>query len=79
MDRAYVLKNKGAITLIARDIFNSRTLRRKIEYQYASLASSNHSDNQTIGLTLTYKFGAQASARQHHNSIETEAGRAGAN
>ena len=74
-----VLKNKGAITLIARDIFNSRTLRRKIEYQYASLASSNHSDNQTIGLTLTYKFGAQASARQHHNSIETEAGRAGAN
>jgi len=74
-----ILKNKGAITLTARDIFNSRTLRRKIEYQYASLTSSNHSDNQTIGLTFTYKFGTSVSARQHHNSIETEAGRAGAN
>lgn len=74
-----ILKNKGAIILTARDIFNSRTLRRKIEYQNASLTSSNHSDNQTIGLTFTYKFGASASARQHHNSIETEAGRAGVN
>jgi iron complex outermembrane receptor protein len=74
-----ILKNKGAITLTARDIFNSRTLRRKIEYQYASLTSSNHSDNQTIGFTFTYKFGTLVSTRQHLNSIETEAGRAGAN
>jgi len=74
-----ILNNKGAIILTGRDIFNSRKLRRKIEYQYASLTSLNRSDTQTIGLTFTYKFGTSTSARQQHNSIETEAGRAGVN
>jgi hypothetical protein len=72
-----ILNNKGAIILTGRDIFNSRKLRRKIEYQYASLTSLNRSDTQTIG--LTFNFGKSTSARQQHNSIETEAGRAGVN
>jgi iron complex outermembrane receptor protein len=74
-----VLKNKGSITLTARDIFNTRTLRRQIAYQYASFTTFNRSDTQVIGLTFTYKFGTSTAIRQHKNSIQTEAGRAGAN
>ncbi|MDN5288896.1 MAG: TonB-dependent receptor plug [Mucilaginibacter sp.] len=74
-----VLKNKGTIVLTARDIFNTRTLRRQIEYQYATFSTLNRSDTQVIGLTFTYKFGISTAARQHKNSIQTEAGRAGAN
>ncbi len=73
------LKNKATITLTARDIFDTRKLRRQIEYPNAYLTSVNHSDNQLIGITFAYKLGKSTLSRQHHNSIQTEAGRAGAN
>ncbi|WPV01074.1 TonB-dependent receptor [Mucilaginibacter sp. cycad4] len=74
-----ILKNKGAITLTVRDIFDTRKLRRQIEYQNAYLTSTSNSDNQLIGIAFTYKLNKSALSRPHHSSIGTEADRAGAN
>lgn len=74
-----IFKNKGFISLNARDLFHSWTINREMLIKYVNVYSSNINDTRQTSLSFSYRFGKSANNRVRKNAIQSEAKRAGAN
>lgn len=74
-----ILKSKGALTLGARDIFYSQTIKRKMAFDGADLSLRNRNDTRVLNLTFTYRPWNTKPKPVRKTGLQTEQQRVGAN
>lgn len=74
-----VFGENGSLSLTARDIFHTWSLRRELSIPSVDVKFKNVNDTRQFICTFSYRFGKSSGKRDRKNGIQTEAERAGAN